>query len=194
MEIEPAMITAAGFFSDKTAKVLEDPRVRVIPTDGRNYILATPKYYDVISSEPSNPWIAGIANLYTREFYEVVKSKLTENGVFAQWFHNYSMSPDDFRMIFRTFGEVFPHVTVWGMKESDFLLVGSKKEQVFDYHFLKDFYSKNKTLQNDLKELGLTDMYSVLGFYRMGTAESTPTTARSSSTRRPRTSAARPPL
>ena len=49
--------------------VLEDPRVRVIPTDGRNYILATPKYYDVITAEPSNPWIAGIANLYTREFY-----------------------------------------------------------------------------------------------------------------------------
>jgi spermidine synthase len=171
MEIEPAMITAAGFFSDKTGKVLEDPRVRVIPTDGRNYILATPKYYDVISSEPSNPWIAGIANLYTREFYEVIKSKLTENGVFAQWFHNYSMSPDDFRMIFRTFGEVFPHVTVWGMKESDFLLVGSKKEQVFDYDFLQDFYSKNKTLQSDFKELGLTDMYSVLGFYRMGTKQ-----------------------
>ena len=73
----------------------------MIPTDGRNYILATPKFYDVITAEPSNPWIAGIANLYTREFYSVVKSKIKNDGIFAQWFHNYSMSPDDFRMVFR---------------------------------------------------------------------------------------------
>ena len=78
--------------------VLEDPRVHVIPTDGRNYILATPEQYDVITAEPSNPWIAGVANLYTREFYQIVKSKIKDDGIFAQWFHNYSMSPDDFRM------------------------------------------------------------------------------------------------
>ena len=113
--------------------MLEDPRVHVIPTDGRNYILATPEQYDVITAEPSNPWIAGIANLYTREFYQVIKSKIKDDGIFAQWFHNYSMSPDDFRMVFRTFAEAFPHVSLWSMKESDFLLVGSKKEQVFDY-------------------------------------------------------------
>ena len=104
------------------SSVLEDPRVRVIPTDGRNYILATPEHYDVITAEPSNPWIAGIANLYTREFYAIVKSKLKDDGIFAQWFHNYSMSPDDFRMVFRTFAEAFPYVSLWSMKESDFLL------------------------------------------------------------------------
>ncbi|HEX2227473.1 MAG TPA: fused MFS/spermidine synthase, partial [Candidatus Binatia bacterium] len=64
------------------SSVLEDPRVRTIPTDGRNYILATPKYYDVITAEPSNPWIAGIANLYTREFYDVIKSKIKDDGIF----------------------------------------------------------------------------------------------------------------
>ncbi len=171
LEIEPAMVEAAAFFNDKNGKILEDPRVRLIPTDGRNYILATPKLYDVITAEPSNPWIAGIANLYTREFYEVVKSKLKEDGIFAQWFHNYSMSPDDFRMVFRTFGEAFPHVSVWGMKESDFLMLGSKKEQLFRYPLLKEIFSKNRTLREDFKELGLSDIYAVLGFYRMGKKE-----------------------
>ncbi len=147
--------------------VLEDPRVQVIPTDGRNYILATPEHYDVITAEPSNPWIAGIANLYTREFYQVVKSKIKDDGIFAQWFHNYSMSPDDFRMVFRTFVEAFPYVSLWGMKESDFLLVGSKKEQVFDYPAVKKIYENNKTLQSDLQYLGLSDVYAVQGFYRM---------------------------
>jgi spermidine synthase len=147
--------------------VLEDKRVRVIPTDGRNYILATPKYYDVITAEPSNPWIAGIANLYTREFYEVIKSKLRDDGIFAQWFHNYSMSPDDFRMVFRTFAEAFPYVSLWSMKESDFLLVGSKREQVFDYAALEKIYNNNPSLRSDLEYLGLSDIYAVQGFYRM---------------------------
>ncbi len=173
LEIEPAMVKTATFFNEKNGKILEDPRVRVFQTDGRNYFFATRKRYDVISSEPSNPWIAGVANLYTREFYEIIKSKLNENGIFAQWFHNYSMSPDDFRMVFRTFGESFPYVTVWEMKESDFLMVGSLKEQAFDYRFLKDFYTKNEKLKADFKELGLSDIYSVLGFYRMGKKELT---------------------
>ncbi len=152
------------------SSVLEDPRVRVIPTDGRNYILATPEHYDVITAEPSNPWIAGIANLYTREFYQVVRSKIKDDGVFAQWFHNYSMSPDDFRMVFRTFAEVFPYVSLWGMKESDFLLVGSKRELTFDYPAVKAIYDDNPMLRSDLEYLGLSDVYAVQGFYRMDRA------------------------
>jgi predicted membrane-bound spermidine synthase/cytochrome c-type biogenesis protein CcmH/NrfG len=149
------------------SSVLEDPRVRTIPTDGRNYILATPKYYDVITAEPSNPWIAGIANLYTREFYQVIKSKIKGDGIFAQWFHNYSMSPDDFRMVFRTFSEAFPHVTLWSMKESDFLLIGSKQAQTFDYPTVKAIYDQNPMLRSDLEYLGLSDVYAVQGFFRM---------------------------
>jgi predicted membrane-bound spermidine synthase/cytochrome c-type biogenesis protein CcmH/NrfG len=153
------------------SSVLEDPRVRTIATDGRNYILATPKYYDVITAEPSNPWIAGIANLYTREFYQVIRSKIKDDGIFAQWFHNYSMSPDDFRMVFRTFSEAFPHVSLWVMKESDFLLVGSKQPQVFDYAAVKAIYERNPMLRSDLEYLGLSDVYAVQGFYRMGHKE-----------------------
>src|SRR5262245_17409835 len=153
--------------NSRHSSVLEDPRVRVIPTDGRNYILATPKYYDVITAEPSNPWIAGIANLYTREFYAVVRSKIKDDGIFAQWIHNYSMSPDDFRMVFRTFAEAFPYVTLWSMKESDFLLLGSKKEQVFNYAAVKEVYENNPMLRSDLDYLGLSDVYAVQGFYRM---------------------------
>ncbi len=153
--------------NSRHSSVLEDKRVRVIPTDGRNYILATPKYYDVITAEPSNPWIAGVANLYTREFYHVIRSKIKDDGIFAQWFHNYSMSPDDFRMVFRTFAETFPYVSLWSMKESDFLLVGSKREQIFDYAALKKIYDSNPMLRSDLDYLGLSDIYAVQGFYRM---------------------------
>ncbi len=171
LEIEPAMAEAARYFDDYNENILDDPRVRLVFADGRNYILATPKLYDVITSEPSNPWIAGIANLYTREFYEVVRSKLRGNGTFAQWFHNYSMSLNDFRMVFRTFGEVFPQVSVWELGGEDYLLVGSNKEQVFDYTALAPIYSNSRTLSEDFKELGLTDIHEVLSFYRMGRRE-----------------------
>src|SRR5262245_26045091 len=167
LEIEPALFEAAGFFRERNGNILADPRVRVIPSDGRNYILATPHKYDVIISEPSNPWIAGIASLYTREFYAGARRKLNSDGVFAQWFHNYAMSPDDFRMVFKTFGESFPYVTVWNMKESDFLLVGTLKEQVFDYSKLSSVFAGNETLRKDWAQFGLTDAYSLLGFYRM---------------------------
>ncbi|MGH7772639.1 MAG: fused MFS/spermidine synthase [Candidatus Binatia bacterium] len=171
MEIEPAMVEAAAFFKDINGKILEDPRVRIIPTDGRNYMMATPRLYDLIISEPSNPWIAGIASLFTKDFYAVTKKKLKPDGIFAQWIHNYSMSPDDFRMVLRTFGESFPHVSVWNMQESDFLLVGSTKEQNFDYPRLKKIFSENTTLRDDFKEQGLSDVYAVLGLYRMGKKE-----------------------
>lgn len=171
LEIEPAMAEAAAFFHELNGRILEDPRVRLIPTDGRNYIMATPHFYDLIISEPSNPWIAGVASLFTKEFYGVAKEKLKPNGIFAQWIHYYSMSPDDFRMVLRTFGESFPHVTVWNMQESDFLLVGSLREQKFDYPQLRKGLAENRTLWKDFKEQGLSDIYAVLGLYRMGKKE-----------------------
>ncbi|MGH7928439.1 MAG: tetratricopeptide repeat protein, partial [Candidatus Binatia bacterium] len=108
---------------------------------------------------------------YTREFYQVIKAKIKDDGIFAQWFHNYSMSPDDFRMVFRTFSEAFPHVSLWVMKESDFLLVGSKQPHTFNYPAVKAIYEQNPMLRSDLEYLGLSDVYAVQGFYRMGHKE-----------------------
>lgn len=171
LEIEPAIVEAARFFAEKNGKILDDPRVRVVPTDGRNYLMAAPRLYDLIISEPSNPWIAGIASLFTRDFYATARRKLAPDGLFTQWIHVYSMSPDDFRMVLRTFSESFPHVSVWNLQESDFLLIGSEKEQQFDYPRLEKLFASNETLKNDLRDLGLSDLYAVLGFYRMGKKE-----------------------
>lgn len=168
LEIEPAMAEAAAFFADKNNNILKDARVRLIPSDGRNYMMATPDRYDLIISEPSNPWIAGIASLFTEDFYAVAKNKLRPDGIFAQWIHNYSMSPDDFRMVLRTFGESFPHVSVWNLQESDFLLIGSIAEQKLDYATLKKIFADNGSMKKDFKDLGLSDVYAVFGFYRMG--------------------------
>src|SRR5574341_7818 len=70
-------------------------------------------------------------------------------------------------MVFRTFAEAFPYVSLWGMKESDFLLIGSKKEQLFDYPAVKKIYDSNAMLRSDFEYLGLSDVYAAQGFYRM---------------------------
>lgn len=171
LEIEPAMVEAAAYFKDKIGNILKDPRVKIIPSDGRNYMLAVPKLYDVIISEPSNPWIAGIASLFTKDFYAVARRKLKPGGLFAQWIHNYSMSPDDFQMVLRTFAESFPHVSMWNMQESDYLLIGAASPLDFDYAGARRLFAENKILKADFESLGLSDPYAVRGFYRMGKPE-----------------------
>lgn len=80
--------------------------------------------YDVIISEPSNPWITGVANLFTRDFFTLTASRLVPGGVFAQWFHLYGMSEDSAREVVATFRSVFPHVVAF--KDRDLILLGSE--------------------------------------------------------------------
>ena len=171
LEIEPAMVEAAAFFETKIGGILKDPRVKIIASDGRNYMLATPQMYDLIISEPSNPWIAGIASLFTQDFYAVAKQKLKPGGIFAQWIHVYSMSPDDFRMVLRTFAEAFPNLSVWNMQESDFLLIGSSSPLAFDYPRAQKIFAANQILRADFATFGFTDPYALRGFYRMSKKE-----------------------
>ncbi|NNE10469.1 MAG: fused MFS/spermidine synthase [Gemmatimonadetes bacterium] len=124
LEVSGGVVEAArDYFGRYNRDVLDDPRVRLYRNDGRNHLLLVDRSYDVIISEPSNPWMAGIANLFTREFFELAKSRLREDGVYCQWVHSYSMAPSDFLMIVRTLHEVFPNVTLWQPKYADFLLI-----------------------------------------------------------------------
>src|SRR5439155_6543917 len=101
------------------------PGIRLIVGDGRSHLLLTPRRYDVIVSEPSNPWMAGVASLFTKEFFEAARSRLTPDGLLCQWAHTYDISQDDLQSIVRTFASVFPQGTIWLVGEADLLLVGS---------------------------------------------------------------------
>ena len=125
-EIEEAMVEAAEFFKVENRQVLRNPKTKIILNDGRNYLLATKEVYDVIVSEPSNPWMAGIANLYSREFLGLCRKRLSSDGLMCLWFHTYRMSERDMRMIIRTFSETFPNCTMWFAMPSDIFLMGRK--------------------------------------------------------------------
>jgi spermidine synthase len=125
VEISPQVIEAARLFSDDNHRALDDPRTHLILGDGRTHLTLSDRQYDVIISEPSNPWMAGVATLFTREFLTAIRARLTRNGILCQWAHTYNISDADLRSIVATFVSVFPNGTMWLMGDGDLLLVGS---------------------------------------------------------------------
>lgn len=127
VEISPEVVDAArAFFGHANRRVLEDPRLGLIIGDARQHIFGARNLYDVIISEPSNPWMAGVSALFTVEFFKGVKERLSPGGVFCQWGHLYNMAEDDLATLLATFGEVFPDSRVFVISEADILIVGSE--------------------------------------------------------------------
>ena len=125
LEISPEVVDASRFFEAENHRALADPRTRLIVGDGRTHLMLGRQSYDVIVSEPSNPWMAGIASLFTREFFEGARDRLAPGGVLCQWAHTYDISSRDLKSIVATFLSVFPHGTLWLVGDADVLLVGS---------------------------------------------------------------------
>src|SRR5438045_6347493 len=125
VEISPEVVAASELFSTENDDVLHTPGVHLVVGDGRSHLQLTTRRYDVIVSEPSNPWMAGVAALFTREFFEAARSRLKPEGLLCQWAHTYDISPDDLQSIVRTFQSVFPPGTMLLVGESDLLLIGT---------------------------------------------------------------------
>ncbi len=132
VELEPAMLEACRFFSPWNGNLLDRSTVDIRIEDGRNYLLATDDHFDVIVSEPSNPWISGVNNLFTREAFLLIRKSLRPGGIVAQWFHYYSMGEEDLLSLLRTFSDVFPYVDVFLSSPGDLVLLGSESPILFD--------------------------------------------------------------
>jgi len=126
IEISPEVVAASHFFDRESGAALSRPGVRLIVGDGRSHLLLTPRRYDVIVSEPSNPWMAGVAALFTREFFEAARARLNPGGLLCQWAHTYDISADDLQSIVRTFASVFPQGALWMVGGGDLLLIGGR--------------------------------------------------------------------
>ncbi|OLC48329.1 MAG: hypothetical protein AUH43_09715 [Acidobacteria bacterium 13_1_40CM_65_14] len=130
VEISPEVVEASRLFERENGRALSKPGVRLIVGDGRSHLLLTPRRYDVIVSEPSNPWMSGVAALFTREFFQAARSRLNPGGLLCQWAHTYDISAADLQSIVRTFASVFPQGTMWLVGEGDLLLIGTAGESV----------------------------------------------------------------
>jgi spermidine synthase len=128
-ELEPAIVDAARLFDPWNHGVLDDPRTHLVLNDGRNHVLlAPPGRWDVVVSEPSNPWLTGVSNLFTEEFLRLGKTRLKPGGVWSQWVQLYGMDDVDLRSLLGTFASVYPNVLVFSAAESaDLVLLGSDR-------------------------------------------------------------------
>jgi spermidine synthase len=173
LEINDQVLKAAEIFNPWNNNCLTNPKTRIILQDGRNHLELTHEKYDVIISEPSNPWMAGLANLFTMDYFKTVKGRLSEDGIFVQWFYSYEMDWSTFAMVGRTFAEVFPDGLLMKTMSSDFLLVGfsGKKNldlKTADKNMVYAGKSKNVTIRDPKVIFNLIVSEDLKGFFGPG--------------------------
>jgi len=123
IEIEPAMVEAARGFSPRNNRVYDDPRSRIHIEDAKSFFSVHNKRYDIIVSEPSNPWVSGVAGLFTEEFYRRVKRHLNPDGVFVQWMQLYEINPTLVASVFKALGRQFSDYDVYVPNDADIIIV-----------------------------------------------------------------------
>lgn len=172
VEIEPAMREASAFFTEENYHIIDDSRFKLIVDDARSYVLAVNKKYDVIISEPSNPWQAGSSRLFTQEAFVNARSSLKQGGLMAQWMHLYGVDVETFRLVVRTFMSVFPHVNLWVDPEfPDVIFLGSSEPIRIDPVVLNAQFEKNMKVSASLLRIGYPDAGSVFKAFLLGDEE-----------------------
>jgi spermidine synthase len=132
VELEPAVLGLAPWFSSVNGNVLQRLNVRAIADDARSALQLSSERFDVIVSEPSNPWVAGVATLYTPDFFRIARRRLADDGVFCQWVQLYQLPLPVVAGIVRNLQQVFPHVAVWAAGDYDLMVLGSARPIVPD--------------------------------------------------------------
>ena len=126
IEIEPAMAEASKLFAPRNSSAFADPRSRIAFDDAKSFFSTHNRKYDIIISEPSNPWVSGVSSLFTSEFYRLVRRHLNEGGILVQWFQMYEIDASLVASVLRALGENFPDYAVYASTGSDLLIVAGE--------------------------------------------------------------------
>jgi spermidine synthase/tetratricopeptide (TPR) repeat protein/MFS family permease len=161
VEIASEVVECNSFFTKENNNFMADARVRIFIDDAITQLKTTLKKYDYIISEPSNPWIAGIGNLYSLEFFNECKERLNANGVLTQWFHTYYVNNDIFRLVLGTINKVFPYVSIWKVSDADLIILGSVTPLSIDFEAMES-KMKNPKIAQDLGRIKIYDVPSLL--------------------------------
>jgi hypothetical protein len=167
VEIEPAVVEAGVHFRQFVGDPLADPRSRLLIEDAGTYLRSSTRQFDVIVSEPSNLWIAGMADLFTRDFYRAARARLRPAGVFCQWVQCYQTSPATVNTVLRTFASVFPrgHAFYVDGAEDLILVASPDRDLPLDLEALAARMSAPDAAQN-LAGVGIASVADLVRFYR----------------------------
>jgi spermidine synthase len=127
-EISRGVIRAAPIFDRANRGASVDSKVRIVNSDAYRALMRSEGTFDVIASEPSNPWVTGVEMLFSREFLEAAKARLSPGGVHAQWIHQYEIDDRSLELVLRTYRSVFDHVSVWTAYSNDIVLLGFRSQ------------------------------------------------------------------
>lgn len=162
VEISPEVASVARtFFGPANDQALDDPRAHLAVEDAKTFLQATTNRYDVIVTEPSNPWMAGVAAVFSHEYYKDCAARLKPGGIVAQWLQVYETNDRIVDMVVNTFSSVFPYVGVWQAGGGDLLLVGSLTPKKPDLTAFEGGFRDPK-VRADLARVGVKDLATLL--------------------------------
>lgn len=162
VEIAKEVIEASKYFSRHNYEPLKDKRCYLYEEDAKTYLQRTDKKYDIIISEPSNPWMSGVGSLFTKEFFNDCKNHLNKDGLMVQWVQGYELDDKTFEIILRTFSRSFPKVTIWYTGINDFILIGSLEDMPVDFNKSLERLKK-RAIKYDLSRIKIKDFFTILG-------------------------------
>lgn len=170
VEIEPEVPAASHhYFKPENYAVLDDPRTDLIIDDGRHYLTTTSETFDLITTDPFNPWAKGAAALATREFLELCAEHLSPGGFISQWVPLYQMNEAAVRSQIGTFLEVFPEGSIWSNdvrgRGYDLVLLGQNEPLAIDSQQLQDRLDDNALLRESLAEVNMSSPMDLLLAY-----------------------------
>jgi spermidine synthase len=162
VEISPEVIEACSYFDAYNNDPLSDPRVNLEVHDARNFLKMTDRTYDVIISEPSNPWMSGASALFTSEFFESCSARLNAGGILCQWLQAYAIPTPMLKSVVATFCGAFEHVALWMPLTGDLILLGSDAPLVFDPDLMTAKMSAEGP-RRDLERIHLASWEELIG-------------------------------
>jgi predicted membrane-bound spermidine synthase len=161
-EISPGVIQAAPLFDRDNLGASTNPKIRTIQSDAYRALSRSQGTFDVIVSGPSNPWVTGVEMLYSREFLELARDRLSRGGVHCQWFHQYETDFATMSMVLRTYAAVFDQVAVWAASRTDLLLLGFAEPDRAVDHFRLAERAERPDYQAALRRAGVESFAALL--------------------------------
>ncbi len=180
-EIEPLIPQASSrYFATENHDVFHDRRTRMIYDDARHFVLTTREKFDIITSDPIHPWVKGSATLYTKEYFEMVKSHLNPGGIVTQWVPLYESDSAVVKSEIATFFEVFPDGTIWSNDENgkgyDVVLLGQAGETKINLDAIEQRLDQAdySAGAQSLKDVGFESVFDLFGTYAGNARELAP--------------------
>jgi predicted membrane-bound spermidine synthase/tetratricopeptide (TPR) repeat protein len=164
-EISQAVLNSHPVFQKYNYDVLNNKVVHAYQEDARTFLRTVPRTYDVIISEPSNPWIAGVSGLFTREFFQECSAKLNPGGILCMWFHQYEMSDENVQLVLRTLHDVFgENIYAFLPDLADVICLASNDPIQPDFAAMEDRLD-HPAIRNDLAKLRVFTLAQLLAYH-----------------------------